>query len=87
MNKLGLLAGAALAGLALPQDAIAQDRPADGIGGGRPLQIEREPNTLAPPPVAVAPSLAAPETRAARKAARSRIYVRPRVRTARRRPE
>jgi hypothetical protein len=83
MNKLGLLASAAIAGLALPQTSLAQDRPYDGIDGGRPIQIEREPNTLGP-----APSTAAPERRKqARKAARARIKVRPRVRVAQRRAE
>jgi hypothetical protein len=79
------LAGAALAAAALPQLAFAQSSNG-GIDNGKPLQIEPEPNTLAPS-VTPPPVLATPETRATRKAARSRISVRPRVRTARRRGE
>jgi hypothetical protein len=84
MKTRCFLAGAALAGMALPQIALAQT--SGGIDGGKPIQIEREPNTLAPS--VKPPQVAAnPETRSPRKAARSRISVRPRVRTARRRAE
>jgi hypothetical protein len=78
MKKLVFLAGAALAGMAFPQLSIAQNRSYDGVDGGKPIQIERASNTLNS-----APNASSAEKRATRKAARSRISVRPRVRTAR----
>jgi hypothetical protein len=78
MKKLVYFAGALLAGMGLPQLSTAQNRGYDGIDDGKPIQIEREPNTLNS-----APSASNTQARAARKAARSRISVRPRVRTAR----
>ncbi len=86
MNKLGLIAAAALAGMALPPIVIAQTRSNDGIDGGKPLQIEREPNTLNAPPVVPTVEVrgtGGAEARASRKAARARIAVRPRIRIAR----
>ncbi len=76
MNKLGLLAGVVGAGMAFSQLATAQIRPSgDLIDGGRPTQIEPEPSSLG----AVAAPPVTETRRRARRAARARIAIRPRV--------